>query len=700
MADITVDDYHLDVYMRFADGLIHEVSAEQIRPHLDPGFPQDRLDEYLQTYQKPSQIPGFREAVRGTINRSNVKSIKNFRMIMAILDTRVTAPLLTNSLQLARDMSDTEREQLLTAWRDSPISAKRKLFRSLYALTLTTFAKLASELHLAAMGFPGHEGRTEAYPGHTVDDFRYSFLDKPHVSGHELYMPGVDAIVIGSGSGAGVVAHTLAEQGFKSLVIEKGRYFHPSEFPQGEEKASAALYERGGAVTAESQHIFVSAGSTFGGGSTVNWSASLKTPFKVRKEWYDDYGCEWAATQEFDDCLDYVARSMGATTADLDHSFSNRVVLDAGKKLGVDVREVPQNNGPHESHNCGLCHHGCRFGIKQGSAAFWFRKAAETGSQFMEQTTVVRVLHKKGRAYAVECQDNVTGVTFKISGPKHFVVAGGSLNTPVVLQKSGFKNKHIGSNLKLHPATVVFGDFGKQLASKPYEKPILSTVCCAVDDLDGKAHGAKIETILHTPFIETALMPWQGSAGARINMLRYRHMSGILLLDRDLGSGKVTYDPAKPDAFIIDYEVCKYDRRALLKAGLLAADMLYIEGALEIIPPESSMPTFTSNKPKHARNITDADYQQWKTTVARMEFRPWTTQFASAHQMSSCRMASSSKKGACDTRGKLWECSNVWVADASALPTASGVNPMVSTMAVARHNALELAKELRPGPKL
>ncbi len=36
-----------------------------------------------------------------------------------------------------------------------------------------------------------------------------------------------------------------------------------------------------------------------------------------------------------------------------------------------------------------------------------------------------------------------------------------------------------------------------------------------------------------------------------------------------------------------------------------------------------------------------------------------------------------------DPRGKVWGCEGVWVADASVFPSASGVNPMVSTMAIA-----------------
>ncbi|CAN3376999.1 hypothetical protein DIURU_002004 [Diutina rugosa] len=699
MSDLEVGDAPLEVFMFFADGIVHEVNPSSLAPYVAPDFPSERLDSFLSQQRRPSDIPGFSDQIRATVNRTNTESIKNFNRVFAVLDSRILAPLLTNTLQLARDMTPTERENLLKSLRDSPIPAKRKLWRSIHSLSMSTFAKLAGDDLHKAMGYSG-ETRTAAYEGNTVDTFRYTFMEKPHASGHKLYIPGLDAIIIGSGSGAGVVAKTLSENGYKSLVIEKGKYFHPSEFPKTEADATKDLYESGGSVASESQHIYVTAGSCFGGGSTVNWSASLKTPFKVRKEWYDEFGLDWAAQDTFDECLSYVCEQMGVTTEGIDHSFANQVILNASKRLDYKCKAVPQNNGGHPSHNCGNCHMGCSFGIKAGSAQVWFREPAEKGTKFMVETVVERILHERGKATGVVCRDLVTGTEFTITGPRHIVVAGGTLNTPVVLQKSGFTNGNIGANLKLHPATTVWGDFGPDNRTKPFEKPILTTVCSEVDDLDGKAHGAKIETILHTPFTQVATLPWKSAEQARINMLRYPQLAGMVLIDRDTSSGKITYDKQKPSALVINYDVNKYDRKALLEAVLIASDLLYIEGAIEIIPPQVDFPMFRSSKHKEERTIHDKEYLDWRADIAKRQIKPYSTPFLSAHQMSSCRMGSSPRLGAADPKGRLWECRNVWVCDASALPTASGVNPMVSTMAVARHNALELVKELAPQVRL
>jgi hypothetical protein len=58
------------------------------------------------------------------------------------------------------------------------------------------------------------------------------------------------------------------------------------------------LYERGCLLTTEDGAMAVLAGSCFGGGTVVNWSASLRTPMYVRQEWATKFGCEEVATSK------------------------------------------------------------------------------------------------------------------------------------------------------------------------------------------------------------------------------------------------------------------------------------------------------------------------------------------------------------------------------------------------------------------
>jgi len=71
----------------------------------------------------------------------------------------------------------------------------------------------------------------------------------------------------------------------------------------------------------------------------------------------------------------------------------------------------------------------------------------------------------------------------------------------------------------------------------------------------------------------------------------------------------------------------------------------------------------------------------------------------SAHQMGTCRLGND--KGAASVlnpHGETWEIKNLFVADASTFPTASGVNPMITTEATAyviAHNVADRLAELK-----
>ena len=66
----------------------------------------------------------------------------------------------------------------------------------------------------------------------------------------------------------------------------------------------------------------------------------------------------------------------------------------------------------------------------------------------------------------------------------------------------------------------------------------------------------------------------------------------------------------------------------------------------------------------------------------------------SAHQMGTARMNAAPSKGVVDGSGRAGGCRNLLVADASAFPLASGVNPMITIAALARRTATQALERL------
>jgi choline dehydrogenase-like flavoprotein len=66
-----------------------------------------------------------------------------------------------------------------------------------------------------------------------------------------------------------------------------------------------------------------------------------------------------------------------------------------------------------------------------------------------------------------------------------------------------------------------------------------------------------------------------------------------------------------------------------------------------------------------------------------------------AHQMGTCRMGSDPATSVANPWGQLHDTSGVWIGDASAFPTASGTNPMITIMALAHRTAEAIGASAR-----
>jgi choline dehydrogenase-like flavoprotein len=312
--------------------------------------------------------------------------------------------------------------------------------KNIWLRTSPTFAQLS--------GFPS--APKDYKPGKAFD---YDFIQ--FAAGQEPALLETDVVIVGSGCGGAVCAKNLAEAGHRVIVVDKARYFPPSALPMTQEAGTIHLFEDGGASFSDDSSIAVTAGSVWGGGGTVNWSASLQTQGYVRKEWAQDRGLTFFETSEFQTCLDRVCHRMGVSADHIRQNHGNNVLLDGSRKLGYSAKPVPQNTGGHE-HYCGYCMFGCATGEKQGPVETWLPDAARAGARFVEGFKVARVLFDQGSgrktAIGVEGTWTSRNSSGGIAGPlsdrivrkvivkaKKVIVSCGTLWSPVVLLNSGLK---------------------------------------------------------------------------------------------------------------------------------------------------------------------------------------------------------------------------------------------------------------------
>lgn len=138
--------------------------------------------------------------------------------------------------------------------------------------------------------------------------------------------------------------------------------------------------------------------------------------------------------------------------------------------------------------------------------------------------------------------------------------------------------------------------------------------------------------------------------------------------------------------------------------GLLAcARIAYVNGAKEIFATSVGMRPFVREPEPERRNdetagfegVNDVNFRAWLAEVKKQGLNPPETTFGSAHQMGTCRMADSERNGVVDPKGKIWGTEGLYVADASVFPSASGVNPMVTNMAISDWISTGVAKGMK-----
>ena len=228
------------------------------------------------------------------------------------------------------------RQQILQGWTHSYLAPLKVSAKSLAGLVAATWVKTSPTLG-PVLGFP--RAPIHGKPGKGFD---YSFIQFPPSSEPETLE--TDVVIVGSGCGGGVCAKNLAEAGHRVMVVEKAYYWPPEYLPMTERDSGTHLFMNGGVESSDDSSIAVIAGQAWGGGGTVNWSASLQTQALVRKEWAEK-GLSFFTSSEFQACLDRVCHRMGASTEFVEHNFSNKTLAEGARKLGYSHKMVPQNTG-------------------------------------------------------------------------------------------------------------------------------------------------------------------------------------------------------------------------------------------------------------------------------------------------------------------------------------------------------------------
>ena len=496
-----------------------------------------------------------------------------------------------------------------------------------------------------------------------------------------------DACVVGSGAGGGVIAAELAAAGKSVVVLEAGDYLDDADFDGLELSAYQRMYMNGGPFPTADGQVSIVAGTGVGGGTVVNWTNCLRTSDHVRSEWAAEHGLSDLAESSYDEHLDAVFERLRVNEECSDLNGPHQRLREGCERLGYDFRRIARNadRNRYTPETAAYMGFGDSSGSKLSSAKTWLVDAQADGAEIFAGAAVDRILTEDGRAAGVKARwldpelaragDGATS-ELTVRAPV-VVVAGGAINSPALLLRSGIGGPAVGEHLRLHPTVAVTAYYDEP--QNWMWGPPQSALSHQFADTGG-GYGFLLESAQATTGLFAGAVPWRSGADHKRRMREWEHAAPLIALVRERGEGRVEIDPAGNP--VVHYPIADELDREHLKLGVEQLVRVHdAAGAREIVGSGMRAPDWRRGD----------DLEAFITALNSLEIVPREYVTFSAHQMGTCRMGRDPATSVANPWGELHSTPGVWIGDASGFPTASGTNPMATIMALARRTAHAIA---------
>ncbi len=650
--------------------------------------------EARQFYALKASDTELAEKITAALDKITPTQQQDFLQLLDLLASPALGLTWFGAIKPAYNLTLEQRTKLLHVWSNSPIGLLRQGFQALKKFAMFLLygysEEAAPNLTWEAIGYPGPLSKppsAEAAP-RPILPLNSSLSERKSSSLVQLQC---DVVIVGSGAGGGVVAGELAEAGFDVIVVEKGHYFAEQDFTQREAPMIGELYEAGGGYATKNGSVSIFAGSCLGGGTTINWSAALRTPDYVLEEWAKNHANPHFTTPDYQRSFDAVEQATHVDTLESIHNTQNQALVHGAGALQYETSTIPRNSNGCAADDsactmCGYCSLGCQRGTKTGVLKTYLQRAFERGTRFLVNANVDSLIIQNSTAIGARVTTQDSGQKVEIKA-KVVVVAAGSIHTPALLIRSGLQHAHIGQHLHLHPTVSVAGVYKERV--NPWHGNMMTALCNDFARQTGN-WGVKLETPpIHSGLLGMAL-PWQGGKAHKDAMRKAAHVGAFIVLTRDRDGGRITTD--KRGNPVAQYDMSAFDLKHLQRGIVEAAHIHAAAGATELYLPHNRFSSFDLTTPAGWTSV-----EQSLRTMASWKWRANDFALFSAHQMGTCRMGGNRNTHPVSPEGETYEVKNLFIADSSPFPEASGANPMLSIQAMAHYTAQGLKARFRAG---
>jgi len=459
-----------------------------------------------------------------------------------------------------------------------------------------------------------------------------------------------DVLVIGSGPGGATTAALLAENGFEVMLVEEGKHISIDDTPSYSLEEMGEKYRAGGLNSSfGATNVTMIEGRCVGGGSEVNAALYHRPKESQLDSWRREFNIAGFELSEIEPFFENVESELSVSKRPNTVGPSSLAISKGAKKCGWSSGEIER---------------------------FWkYDKGEEaTGGrrQSMTETMIPRFLKKGGRlltgvrleriksrgGVATSAVGRRVGSGGKISiGFNVVFVCCGAIQTPLLLRRSGLRN--VGDTLQMHPMIRFAARFPTEINDPKYGVPVVQ-----IDEFKpAMTLGGSYSSLPH-------LALWLGhSVPDREEKLEsWRQMAVFYVAVVSEGRGSIRHLPVVGEP-LVRFPVSGEDMGALGLGVKRMGEALFEAGATELYHPNTGAPI---NDPRGLLELGEGLDRKGAAV-------------STIHLFSSCQMG---ERDDCpvDSWGALKGKVNVYVNDASILPTSPGVNPQGTIMAIVRRN--------------
>ena len=472
-----------------------------------------------------------------------------------------------------------------------------------------------------------------------------------------------DYIVIGSGAGGLNAAFVLAQSGASVTILEEGFNYSKINFPKNMLGALEHLWRDFGYQHSTGNAILpILEGCCIGGSTTISGAIFHPLPKAILDDWIKNdpslaKSFEW---HKLENILKEIKEELGVTN-------KLQSFIENSRKL--NEVSSPKNTFTGMNRFAPGCIHtgSCLIGCPSG------------GKNSLENTLLPKFLNLSGKVYSGHKVKFITlegskgtGVVAqafdsnnKSIGKKYFkankgiIVACGTIQSPLLLKRSGFSNMHIGRNFQLHTGSAVVGEYSRP--SVDIEGPAMGL------EVFNSEKGYKLSSQTIPTELLFARLPFIGSQ-LKEKMKLKRNFSAWTSLIKSSGHGKVSSGLWGPS---LKFTVTPNDMLSIRSAAHQMAENLFELGAQIIYPQIQGIPNILSKK---------SDL----SLISHGPLNPRAYPLAASHLFGTCKIGSTPFNSVVDPNFLIHGTKNIFVLDASIFPSNLGVNPQASIMAIAR----------------